>query len=110
MSKIEQALKSAAEESPSLKTLLELQSAYVEASELLQKNQIPLNIAKACWHALKYHAIWMAEQANVDETKVKTLRNAYIPDFPWYETVHVLLQWMPALNGLVQKHIQTAAE
>lgn len=107
---LEKAIKRVAQESPSVKTLLALQRAYLEARRLLQKDQVSLDVVVACDYAIKSHVIAMADRASLDQPFIDMLKSAEIPDFPWHEALYVLMDKIPTLDNLVTKYTIEAEE
>lgn len=103
MNRLEKAVIEASKESTALRDLLRYQDAYKEALNGFLKDQISLSILKACTYAVKSHVIWMLETADVDQNIIAYIKKD--ETFNWGDTVYCLMDHMPSLRELIEKHI-----
>jgi len=100
---LKNALEMASKESSSLKKLLELQTAYIEAVNLFQKDQISLSLRNAAEYAVKHFAIEMAKKGDVDQEVITAMETDTC--FNWHEITYILLEHMPRMAELVNKYL-----
>jgi hypothetical protein len=103
MNRIEKAVIKASKESRSLRDLLTYQEAYKEAVNGFYKDKISLSILKACTYAVKSHTIWMLETADADQNIIAYIKKN--ETFNWGDTVYYLMDHIPSLGTLIEKHI-----
>jgi hypothetical protein len=103
MSRIEKAVIEASKESQSLLDLLTYQEAYKEAVNGFYEDKISLSILSACRYAVKNHTLWMLKEVGVDPKVITDI--SYAKGFNWFDTVYYLMDYIPSLRTLIEKHI-----
>lgn len=105
MTKIEKAIEKACQESKSLKTLKDLQDAYMHATQRMHNSEdfADVLIYNACTYAIREHALMIAEKTEADNNLI----NALISDknFNWHEIVYIFMDRISSIRELVEKYI-----
>jgi len=98
------AVKRAAKESPSIKTLLDLQVAYGRAVRNLQKDgdHADAMVYKACKAAIRAHCVMIAERAGYTEFAEKL---CVADGISWDSAIYMLADRIPAVDDLIKKHL-----
>ena len=98
------AVAEAAEQSPAIKQLVELQEAYLHAhsawvgGNYQHKDMQGLN---ACKFAVRTHALDMASRACAREDILTALKHD--DTLPWHEIIYTLIEEVPAIGDFVKK-------
>jgi hypothetical protein len=103
MNRIEKAVIKASKESTALRDLLTYQEAYKEAVNGFHKDKISLSILNACGYAVKNHTLWMLAKASADPNTITDI--SYADGFNWADAVYYLMNHIPSLRELIEKHI-----
>lgn len=98
------AIDRAAKESPSIKTLLDLQVAYKRAVQNLQKDgdHGDAMVYQACTAAIRAHCVMIAERAGCTEL-AETLSG--VDGINWADAIYMLADRIPAVDDLIKKHL-----
>ena len=105
MSRIEKAVIKPSKESASLRDLLTYQEAYKEAVKGFHEGSISLVILKACEYAVKNHAKWMLDKV---DSHYHVIDKMSYSNVNWSNTVYYLMDYIPSLKTLIEKHIDEA--
>ena len=103
MNRLEKAVIKASKESTALRDLLTYQEAYKEAVNGFYEDKISLSILNACGYAVKNHTLWMLAKAGADPNTITDIIHA--DGFNWADAVYYLMDHIPSLETLVEKHI-----
>lgn len=103
MNILEKAIYEAAKQSPSIKKLIDLQDAYIHATQAMQRDGTHADILvfEACTFAIQSHAIWMAEKAEASEDIIRTLKAGDC--FNWYETIYFFYDKIPSIRKFIDE-------
>lgn len=98
------AVAEAAEQSPAIKQLVELQEAYLHAHSAWVGGNYQhkdMQVLNACKFAVRTHALDMARRASASAEIIRALEQD--DTLPWHEIIYTLIEEVPAIGDFVKK-------